>query len=405
MKSYKQVVAIVLFVCGMTTVAFSDEPVVADAASTSASSASSKMPAFNWDTLPLYVHVRKTDEFTPEEVRYLASFPLITFEKTTGSKAFGSTDAGTIKAAQAVRRANPDAKVLFYRNVIVHYGGYRFDSQLATIADPFLRNKRGNDKLIRGRVRAYDLSNAAVRKWWVDSMASVCQHESIDGLFLDGNVKVLSSFLERDLPQGKKAQVIKGFDQMMHATRQSLGNDKLMIANVLRARFDDGGLKFMDYFDGSYLEGFEHAVGRISKADYIAKGIDTVQQAARSGKLIALTLNVGDSSMGDGVDELRGNLESLDQVSAARVDYCIALFLVMAEQYSYLNIHDGYDVNTNANGKCASKLWMKKLPQYSRPLGPPLGPAVRNGYRYSRDFQHASVTLDIEASQGNVIWK
>lgn len=37
----------------------------------------------------------------------------------------------------------------------------------------------------------------------------------------------------------------------------------------------------MDYFDGSNLEGFQHAVGASSKADYIAKGIETVQTAAR----------------------------------------------------------------------------------------------------------------------------
>lgn len=370
-----------------------------------AQASQSRLPAFSWNRLPRYIHVRKTDEFTPEEIRYLASHPLITFEKTTGREAYDWTGTGTLKAAEAVKQLNPDAKVLFYRNVLVHYDGYSFDERLKAISDPFLVDKTGNDKVIRRRVRAYDLSNEQVRQWWVNSMVSVCNRDSIDGLFLDGNVKVLSTFLNRDLPDGKPAQVIEGFNKMMRDTRKALRDDKLMIANILRARFADGGLEFIENFDGSYLEGFEHEVSGVSKADYIAKGIETVQKAARSGKMIALTLNVAGSSMGDGVDELGRDLEELAGIRQSRVDYCIALFLVMAERHSYLNIHDGYDVNSNDKGKCASKLWLQTLPEFERPLGRPLGPATKAGYRYSREFEHASVRLDIESNRGSVSWK
>jgi hypothetical protein len=364
-----------------------------------------KMPAFSWDTLPLYIHVRKTAAFTPEEVMFLASHPLITFEKTTGSQSYGSTDAGTIKAAEAVKRINPDAKILFYRNVIVHYSGYSFDGRIEGLPGAFLVSRQGNDKLIRGRVRAYDLSNARLRKWWVDSMAAVCNYDAIDGLFLDGNVKVLSTFLKKDLPNGKKAEVVAGFDQMMRDTRKALGSDKLMIANVLRARFDNGGLEFMDYFDGSYLEGFEHAVGGVSKADYIAKGIRTVQQAAGQEKIIAFTLNIGHSSLGDGVDEGGEPLQDFASVSQDRLDYAIALFLIMAERYSYLCIHDGYDVNPVGPHENASKLWLHAFPEYTKPLGRPKGPAQKQGSQYTREFEHASVWLDIEAGKGVVKWK
>lgn len=108
---------------------------------------------------------------TPEEVNHLASFPLITFEKTTGSSDYGSTDVGTIKAAEADKKIDPTTKVLFHRNVIIHYGGYSFDDELDAISSAFLRNQAGDDKLVRGRVKAYDLSSEPLRRWWVDSMA------------------------------------------------------------------------------------------------------------------------------------------------------------------------------------------------------------------------------------------
>ena len=81
-----------------------------------------RLPDFCWDTVPLYMHVRKGTAFTPEEIKCLASFPLITFEKTTGKQDTGSTEKGTLRAAQAVKALNPRAKILYYRNILVHYG-------------------------------------------------------------------------------------------------------------------------------------------------------------------------------------------------------------------------------------------------------------------------------------------
>ena len=374
----------------------------------SATGVSDKLPAFSWDTLPLYAHVRKGTKFTPQEIEHLASFPLVTLEKTTGLKDYGSTDAGTIEAAKGIKQINPDVKVLFYRNVIVHYPGYLYDDQLKSIPDAFLSSKANERNLVRGKQQAYDLSNADLRKWWVKTMAKTCKHDSIDGLFLDGNVKVLSSYLEKKLPDGKKEAVISGFGKMMKDTRKALGPKKLMVANILRARFDEGGLEFMDAFDGSYLEGFEHAVGGISKADYLAKGIKTIQSAAKQGKLIALTLNVGKTSISGGIDEVHGKLKNFESIDQDRVNFCIALFLVVAERHSYFCLHDGYDVNTRGRGKKAKTnnvLWLKTLPQYQKRLGQPKGPATQLGYRYSREFEHASVKLDIETGEGEIDWK
>ena len=81
-----------------------------------------RFPDFSWDTVPRYMHVRKSIAFTKEEIQYLATFPLITFEKTTGMKDSGSTEKGTLKAAKAVKQINPRAKILYYRNILVHYG-------------------------------------------------------------------------------------------------------------------------------------------------------------------------------------------------------------------------------------------------------------------------------------------
>ncbi|NQZ56168.1 MAG: hypothetical protein HRT88_01680, partial [Lentisphaeraceae bacterium] len=231
-------------------------------------------PEFSWDKIPLYIHVRKMTDFTPEEVKYLASFPLITFEKTTGREQYGSTDAGTLKAAEKVKEVNPAARILFYRNVLVHFGGYSFDKDLDNIERPFLRDRHGKEKVLwGGRADAFDLSQKIVRDWWIDSLDEVCASDYIDGLFIDGNVKVLSKYLKRQLPSGKKEALIKGYHDMMSAMRNKMDPRKLLLGNIIRARFARGGNEYMHYFDGSYLEAFTHNVGGETRKNYILKGI------------------------------------------------------------------------------------------------------------------------------------
>jgi len=71
-------------------------------------SASSRYASFSWDRVPLYMHIRKDTSFTDKEITFLARFPLITFEKANGHKDHGSVEEGTLVAARAVKKINPD---------------------------------------------------------------------------------------------------------------------------------------------------------------------------------------------------------------------------------------------------------------------------------------------------------
>ncbi len=357
------------------------------------------LPAFSWDTVPRYMHVRKAEAFKPQEIRYLASFPLITFEKTTGVKTFGSTEAGTEKAAAAVKQLNPAAKILYYRNIMVHYPCYAADEALAAIPNGLLADRTGSTQLVRGRVQAFDLSLPAVQQWWLDHAAQVCASENIDGLFVDGNIKALEpGYLRRPLGDEKRDAVTKGYHTVMQRLPDALGRSELVIANVIRARFKEAGLEYMDYFDGSYIEGFEHAVGRASRPDYVVKGIGAFQTAARAGKIIAFTIGQGGYADTDMDAGPASGPAVEDQAFQERFTYALALFLVCAEEHSYFMFSDGYAAQT-------SRLWMKELPEYERPLGPPKGPAVKNGYVYKRSFEYADVTVDVEAETGRIVWK
>ncbi|MGI9239612.1 MAG: putative glycoside hydrolase, partial [Verrucomicrobiales bacterium] len=313
-------------------------------------------PEFSWDRIPLYMHVRKAKSYTDKEIDFLAKFPLITFEKANGHQDHGSVEAGTLEAAEAVKKINPKAKILYYRNVIVHYGGYAVDKGLRQIPGAMLQGKGGRTKLVRNRVEAYDLSNPDLRKWWVNACSRMTEDPHIDGIFLDGNIKALErGYLAREIGAAKKKQTMDGYHLMMKQTRDAIGPDKLMIANIIRARFEDAGLEYLDYFDGSYLEGFFHNVGGVSYEDYVAKGIDAVQKAARQGKIIAFTtgFSAPKNTSALGIDEGHARLGPHEQASAALI-YPLAIFLICAEEHSYFRIHGGYSANEN-------ELWMRWL--------------------------------------------
>ena len=346
------------------------------------------------------MHIRKATSFTAEEIAFIAKFPLITFEKANGHEDHGSVEAGTLKAARAVKEINPHAKILYYRNVMVHYSGYEADTGLDRIEGAMLQNQNGNTRLVRNRVPAYDLSNPDLRKWWVDACGSVSADSAIDGIFLDGNIKALEpGYLARQIGADKKKQTMDGYHLMMKQTREAIGPDKLMIANILRARFDNAGLEYLNYFDGSYLEGFFHNVGGASYEEYVAKGIDAMQKAARRGKVIAFTTGFATpkNTSAMGIDEGHAPVGSHEHARKA-LTYPLAIFLICAEKYSYFRIHEGYSANENDR-------WMRWFPEYDRPLGPPDGPAIKDGYRYTRTFQHATVHLDIKKRSASIQWQ
>lgn len=364
-------------------------------------SAAVRRPDFSWDHVPLYMHVRKATDFTQRELEYLAGFPLITLEKTTGSRTHGSSEAGSRAAARAIKAVNQDACVLYYRNVICNYSTYKVNDELKAIRGAFLQGSNGERRLHRGMREIYDLSNPNLRKWWVNHCVEMAGHEEIDGLFLDGNIKVLEpAYLNREIGPERKQEVAEGYALMMQELKDRIPPNKILVANMIRARLTDSGLNSMQYFDGSYLEGIESQANGLTRVEYLAKGIHAVQKAARQGKIICMSLGLGKASLnGLKIDDSRKKLARGTNIQP-RLEYCLALFLICAEKHSYFLPHDGYDVNNNR-----SSVWLTRFIEYDKPLGPPKGPAIQDGSTYTREFESVSVFLDIEKEEAKIVWK
>jgi hypothetical protein len=214
----------------------------------------------------------------------------------------------------------------------------------------------------------------------------------------------------KKVDQAKRDALKASYYDMMGTLKKEIGEEKLIISNILRVRPDpalENGRKLLPYIHGSYIETFEHPGFKMSYEDYLAEGIATVQQSAREGNIIALTLGLGEALEfeTEGMDDRRKDLDN-DEDIKDRIDYLLAIFLVCAEKYSYVYLHDGFDVNTRKKtGKSASKVWMKTFPQYENRLGAPKGPAKQERYIYTRSFEYLDVWLDIKNQKARLDWK
>jgi len=381
--------------------------------SSQVTSNASKYPEFSWDKMPLYMHLRKVEPFTDKELDYLAQFPLITLEKTTGSKTYGGTEKGSIEAAKAIKAVNPKAKILYYRNSIINWPSYRNDEKfIKKNPDALLVNSLGEYALMRDKkTKFFDISKKNVRAYWLNHAITHANNPYIDGIFIDASYKVLTNFMKyRKVDQAKRDALKAGYYDMMGTLKKEIGDNKLIISNILRVRPDpelENGRKLLPYTHGSYIETFENNAFGMSYEDYLAKGIATLQQSAREGNIIALTLGLGEALEfeTEGMDDRRKAL-NIDEDIKDRLDYLLAIFLVCAEKYSYVYLHDGFNVNTiKKTGKSASKVWMKTFPQYENRLGPPKGPAKQEGYIYTRSFEYLDVWLDVKNQKARLNWK
>lgn len=358
------------------------------------SNATSKFPEFSWDKIQLYFHGRKATAYTNDELLYLSKFPLITLEKTTGSGTYNTTEEGSIQAARAIKTKNPNAKILYYRNVIVHYGTYGANTALNSITDPFLKDRITGEVIpLVGTNPGYDLTRADVRKWWVDHCKYMSNQPEIDGIFVDGNIKVLTDYyLLNELGKTKKNNLITGYGIMMDSLKANINPSKLNYANIIRASIPNTGTDYMHYFDGSYLENF------IGNRDYIAEGIAAAQTIARQGKIVSFTFFI-DENLPVTIPVDDKGYVILSPEHQILFDFYLAIYLICAEEYSYFLVTENYDVNPGKN-----RFWLSKFAEYDKPLGSPKANAIRNGYVYTRQFQNASVTLNLNTMTGTVTW-
>jgi len=348
------------------------------------------LPGFNWDRVPLNLHFgKRTADLTDAEIDFIARrSALIALEKSHGVTPHGSTEAGIADSARRITQRNPDAKVLFYLNAFINWPGY--DAFKTYRPEWTLRTAGGEIVTHPSGTPRPDPSNADFREWWSDVVAHANRSAPLGGVFVDALPQALSPGLAKQVGDAKARAIVAGLREMLALTKRKLGPGRLVLVNGLRTT-DFREILDWEGIDGVMIEHFG-AFKTDSPAD-IKADLDSIALAAAKGKFVVIKgwpgFNWLDKEM------MQRPYAELLQLARERLTFPLACFLVAAQPGSHFCYSWGY-IDTHG--------MLDAYAEFDRPLGPPKADAKWVGLTATREFAHASVTVDLTTKQARIDW-
>ena len=361
--------------------------------------AESARPPFSWDRVPVYQDLGKpSGDFTKAEAQFLAAhYGFISIEKGQGLQQYGSTEAGAAAAVRQLKSINPNMCVLYYWNGALDYVDLYAATKSGLPTDFFLKKLDGQYWDARPGVHRYDLSNPAMRQWWLDNAVKNVTGAPYDGIFVDAIPQVADRVagLEKAVGAQKAVALQRGLVTMLEQLKQKLGPDKIIIFNGLRydpSGCKDGGVRFLNYTSGAMIEHFGFLASD-TPAD-MAGDIDLARDCARKGKI---TIFKGWPSFSWlETDTMKQPHDVLHARSARDITFPLACFLICAGEYAYFDYSWGYKSDMGG---------LDWYPEFNKALGPPKGEAARERWKYHREFEHASVSVDLSSKAAHIDWR
>ena len=355
-------------------------------------------PEFSWDTLPMTARVNSRKALPESYARIMAT----TYPKLGlgGNSHYGSKfkDEGVIKMAALLKSFNPDVLLTTYRNAGVHFTGFSADEEFNEEEwFEYVLDERGKRKYITysGKQNAYNHDHPEMRKWWVDAAVALMDDPNIDGIFIDkangGEEPIQNERGEIVAPEGKVQSYLD--------LAARISEDAFLTGNILRTNRPGGNRELLHVFNGTYLESWEKVNGdslvTMTKADTICASLQLIREARVKG--FDVFTNFRDLKWHRVEDEkidkwiAKGRDEEVREKMKQAFQYPLAFFLITAEPYSYFQ----YQTSTDAD--MPEFCWNAKahFDEFRNPLGKPLGPPMKDGYIFTRSFEHVEVWLDV----------
>jgi hypothetical protein len=245
-----------------------------------------------------------------------------------------------------------------------------------------------------------------MRQWWIDSAVNMLTNDFVDGVFVDkandGGYPLLN----------REGQVDPSTDklEMLYELSQQKPEGTFLVGNILRNLRPGGCRELMRFFEGAYLERWHltdnESVPAQNEADAKSISIQQMREAALKGKILTPSLN-GDRMEKDEVRAYldAGQTNELIAAIQANITIPLAYYLIIAEEYSYFR-YQPYKKANFSNFTFPDYVVDPTdiVEELTRPLGAPLGPPVKNGYIYTRSFEHVDVWLNVETEEAILAW-
>jgi hypothetical protein len=352
-------------------------------------------PLFTWEKVPLYQMFADSKRLlTDEEVAEISSTSsFICIEKQHGSSTLGGADLGTKHEVPRFKAIDPATKCLFYFNsayaypLTTHSQVFRYGQVSEDHKGFLLKDPETGELARRGNTYFFDVLNPGFRSWWVETVGKCVRDSGADGLFVDQ----MHGF--NWLRPTKRKEVAEAQADMMRMAKQAIGRDKILLLNNgsdIPALFEIGDA-FM----------FEHYNPALLSKEAILKDWEQMKKISQAGKIAVWRIGVEvegrDLSKAEG--KRRATDAESETLSKELIDYYLTAFLIGVQPNCYFQYGWGWTLQDGA---------LVGYPEFKKPLGKPLGDFDRpdpGGWIFKREFEHASVWLDLNTREGKVDWK
>lgn len=354
--------------------------------------ASEGFPDFNWERVPLYAHLGIGDGLRAEQIAFLADhFKLIAF---TGGTTKNSVETNIAAAAAAIKQRNPKAKVLFYWSSDMPKHQWAHSISTFPAGGYLQAQKSGKDS------KQYDVRRADVRDWWSGVAGKAVHEYGCDGIFIDGlTAGATNQVWSRMFGTKQAAEMDQGVFAMLKQTREKMGSGKLIVFNPLHgydAKRPGLGEQYLPDTDGAMVDDFDRGA-KISQQspEYMANTIETMRKAAKDGKIVIFK-GWPQFTWRTDPDIMKKPHDEQHRLAREQITFPLASFLVGAGCHSYFCYTWGW------LGEYGTFDW---YPEFDKPLGEPKGEAIRKGWTFQREFEHASVFVDVEKKTAQIDWR
>lgn len=375
-------------------------------------------PEWSWDKVAVCLHYAKRDGLTEQDAEFTAQFPLICLEKRQGvmesdGVTFRGSDIGTEIAAAQIKKYNPKTKILCYRSFRTDYGAlYSTGSMLNTqegnvskIANPAWALKykptipdqrTGTYVLVSNKYRVFDQSNVGARLWWIKDVTAWANKPNIDGIFIDAYGAVPSyDGVVNDYGEAKYEPWVNGVETKMKLIKQRISSNRIVLGNCISGTNTKSSIKEsfrkLETLSGGMMEHF-CILGSDSPSS-IAASINTIHDVSKAGKMLVVKgwprYTIKDSTQGV-------TPEQLEQYAREDIIFPLAVFLCGAGKYSYFCYSWNYDYEGGSH---------IMYDEYTKNLGEPLADYKKKGSIFTREFEHASVWVDVKAGKAKIDWR
>ena len=353
-----------------------------------AESAGTVRPAFSWDKVPIYQMFGDGNRLLNDaELRSISvSSDFLCIEKSHGIKELGCAKLGAAREIARFKKIDPKTSCLFYFNSAYAYP-FTTESQVfgkKVIGEPFrsflLLDSKTGEPMRRGSVPMFDVLKPGFRTWWAETVGKGVRESGADGLFVDQ----MHGFAFHRTQQ--KTEVAAAQAEMMCMAKKAIGPEKILLLN--------NGAHIPALFEIGDAFMFEHY-----KADQLSKEAIVADWALM--KKISAAAKIAVWRIG--VEKESEEIMSLGAVkiknfARERLPYHLAVFLIGAQPYSYFQY--GWGWNLQSGG-------LVEYPEFSKPLGAPKAEATRPdpaAWIFNREFEKASVRVDLETGKGEIKW-